>query len=72
MLAAMNQTVPAEETEPKTQYRSYLLRLWRADVADSGCWQASLEESHTRERIGFGSLEELFAYLLDQAVRDGE
>lgn len=44
---------------------SYLLRLWRTDGAGSLCWQASLEVPETGERIGFASLEQLFAYLMD-------
>ena len=44
---------------------SYLLRLWRTDGAGSFCWQASLENPETGERIGFASLEQLFAYLMD-------
>ena len=48
-------------------YIAYLLRLWRADgtagkeVFDT--WRASLESPQTGERIGFGAVEELFAYL---------
>lgn len=45
--------------------RSYLLRLWSADQPGSFNWQASLEDPETGERIGFASLEELFAYLMD-------
>ena len=45
--------------------RSYLLRLWRTDELGGLNWQASLEIPETGERIGFASLEELFAYLMD-------
>jgi hypothetical protein len=45
--------------------RSYLLRLWRTDDPGGSNWQASLETPGNGERIGFASLEELFAYLLD-------
>ncbi|MFN8466063.1 MAG: hypothetical protein U0X20_10950 [Caldilineaceae bacterium] len=48
-------------------YIAYLLRLWRADGAAGkevfDAWRASLESPQTGERIGFGSAEELFAYL---------
>ncbi len=44
---------------------SYLLRLWRTDAAGSFNWQASLENTETRKRIGFANLEQLFAYLMD-------
>ncbi len=45
------------------RYHSYLLRLWRADTVDR-LWRASLEDPHTGERIGFASLEQLFAFLM--------
>lgn len=48
------------------KYRSYLLRLWRAESPDQS-WRASLEDAHTGERIGFAGLEELFAFLMEQA-----
>lgn len=50
-------------------YRVYLLRLWRAEAPDSS-WRASLEYSHTGERIGFEGLEQLFAYLMEQTECD--
>jgi hypothetical protein len=43
-------------------YASYLLRLWRCEVADRPAWRASLESTRTGERQTF-SLEELLAYL---------
>ena len=46
-------------------HRSYLLRLWCTDELRGFHWQASLESPQTGERIGFASLEELFAYLMD-------
>ena len=53
-------------------HRSYLLRLWRADQPEVSNWQASLEEPHTRRRIGFASLEELFAFLVSQSEGDSQ
>jgi len=52
-------------------YRSYLLRLWRVDTVDP-CWQASLEDPHTGKRIGFASLEHLFAFLMEQVEGDAK
>ncbi len=52
-------------------YRSYLLRLWCDETPDQ-CWCASLEDPHTGERIGFASLEQLFAFLMEQVERDTE
>jgi hypothetical protein len=53
------------------RYRSYLLRLWCAETAGP-CWRASLEDPHTGERFGFASLEQLFAFLMEQVEGDAE
>ena len=56
--------------DPDTkQYRSYLLRLWRSETSDRS-WRASLEDSRTGQRIGFATLEQLFAFLMEQVERD--
>jgi hypothetical protein len=52
--------------ERQGPYRSYLLRLWCTKPSEPGCWRASLEDSHTGERLGFANLEELFAFLIQQ------
>lgn len=57
---------PAEK-----KYRSYLLRLWRADALDQ-CWRASLEDLRTGERFGFESLEHLFTFLMELAERNAK
>jgi hypothetical protein len=44
---------------------SYLLRLWRTGEPDVFLWHASLEIPETGKRIGFASLEQLLAYLMD-------
>jgi hypothetical protein len=44
-------------------YRSYLLRLWQAQVNGQLVWRASLENPHSRERRGFANLVDLFTYL---------
>jgi hypothetical protein len=51
----------------QTHYHAFLLRLWRAEVTSTGSpfWRASLENPHTGERLGFATLEQLFAYLLE-------
>lgn len=48
-------------------YHAYLLRLWRADRHHTGpaTWRASLEDPHTGLRLGFATLEQLFAYLME-------
>ena len=43
-------------------YVSYLLRLWRSEVAGRPEWRATLECTRTGERLTF-SLEGLLAYL---------
>ncbi len=53
------------------KYRSYLLRLWREETLDP-CWRAALEDPHTGERIGFASLEQLFAFLMEQVEGDAK
>jgi hypothetical protein len=54
-----------ECAEPQPDYLSFLVRLWRMqDGADA--WRGSIESPHTGERLGFASLEELFAFLLEQ------
>ncbi len=47
-----------------TDYKSYLLRMWRSDSNNSSDWHVSMEDARTGERFGFANLEELFAFLL--------
>lgn len=50
--------------EQQPEYRSYLLRLWRAtDSEGQAVWRASLESTRTRQRQGFASLQSLFEFL---------
>ncbi len=62
-------TIPASRAE-KGQ-RSYLLRMWCAETLE-GCWRASLEDLRTGQRLGFASLELLFAHLMEQVESDGK
>jgi len=48
-----------------TQKCSFILRLWQVDPSTPNHWRASVEEPLTGKRIGFASLEQLFAFLLD-------
>jgi hypothetical protein len=52
-------------TPERRDYFSYLLRLWRVGKEEA-VWRASLESPHTGERIGFASLDALFAFLREQ------
>jgi hypothetical protein len=56
----------------ETEYKSYLLRLWQATSAGKLVWRASLEAPHTGLRHGFASLEQLFAFLMEQAAGTAE
>ena len=55
----------SQESTQHPDYLSYLLRLWR-EGEEIESWRASLESSHTGERKGFASLEELFDFLRGQ------
>lgn len=48
-----------------SSYYSYLLRLWR-EGKGGGRWRASLTDPHSGERQGFGSVDDLFAFLEEQ------
>jgi hypothetical protein len=56
----------------KTDYVSYLLRIWRVSQAagtgeiKEATWHASLESPHTGERWGFSGLEALCEFLREQ------
>ena len=49
----------------KTQYYSFLLRIWRSDHGqqDPSLWRASLESAETGEKISFRSMDELWSFL---------
>ena len=55
-------------TTKQPTYQAYLLRLWptRPHGTEPAVWRASLENPHTGQRLGFASLEQLFAYLIEQ------
>jgi hypothetical protein len=53
--------------QDKQEYFSFLLRLWLAGDGDQPEWRASLEDTFSGERIGFGSLEVLCEYIKQQA-----
>ena len=58
----------------RSDYLSYLLRMWRAREGGRDVWRASLHSPQTGERVTFRTLEELFAFLRRQTgtVRDEE
>lgn len=54
------------ETTPRS-YLSYLLRLWREERGEKIVWRASLESVQTGERCSFGTIDDLFHFLREQA-----
>lgn len=61
-----NASFPCNDKDKRITYYSYLLRLWCAEETESWNWRASLEDTHTGERIGFPNLERLFAFLMER------
>jgi hypothetical protein len=62
----MNDKAKQPKKDLKFPHRhSYLLRLWQTEGLQKLGWRASLEVPETGHRIGFASLEQLFAYLMD-------
>jgi hypothetical protein len=63
--------VNQSQNDRKYPYRiAYLLRLWCVDEPGGSNWQASLEIPKTSKQIGFGSLEELFDYLMELTEKE--
>jgi hypothetical protein len=58
-----------DEDQQPMRSRSYILRLWCAGEPQAADWHASLEDPSTRERVGFSSLEQMFAFLMEQSER---
>jgi len=56
-----------ERRGEQADYLSYLLRLWRESDGEAPAWRALLKSSQTGEEVGFGSLEELFAFIREQS-----
>ena len=51
-------------SEDRDDYVAYLLRLWRSGSEVGSEWRASLEDAHTGEMRGFGTMDGLIAFLL--------
>jgi hypothetical protein len=53
-------------TARRNTYVAYMLRLWHTGSREGmPVWRASLENPHTGERLVFGDVEGLFAFLSD-------
>jgi hypothetical protein len=51
------------EMEKTPHHFSFLLRMWLAGDDAESQWRVSLEDTHSGERSGFGSLDALNQYL---------
>ena len=47
----------------KDRYYSFLLRIWESGAPEDPVWRVSIENTRTREMVGFDSLGGLFEYL---------
>ena len=57
----------SNECDRSPTYLSYMLRLWQAGSRDGkSVWRASLEDPHTGERLAFGEIEALVAFLAEK------
>ena len=57
----------SNECDRSPTYLSYMLRLWQAGSRDGkSVWRASLENPHTGERLAFGGVEALVAFLVEK------
>jgi hypothetical protein len=51
-------------------YRSYLLRLWRAERQDA--WRASLQSTATAQLLHFADVEAMIAFLFAELAAAGD
>jgi len=45
------------------RYHSFLLRVWEISDSDNQHWRFSIENTRTKEMVGFESLDKLIVYL---------
>lgn len=57
-----------EVQEEKSEYRAYLLRLWRVSKTSQPGWRASLERSDGGQLMIFATLGDLFTFLESQTA----
>lgn len=50
-------------TNQENRYWAFMVRLYRVDDSEQSDWRSSVENPHTGERFGFGTLEEFFDFL---------
>lgn len=52
------------------QYFSFLLRMWQTGLKENETWRVMLEDPHTREVLGFDSLDAFFCHLQNLAAEE--
>ena len=62
----------AKNTADFSDYRSYLMRLWRSHRHGRTEWYVMLENPQTGERHGFGSLETMMDFLKTELRNDSQ
>jgi hypothetical protein len=63
------------EYREKESYQVYLLRAWRERPASRrrpAVWRFSLEDTRTRQRRGFATLEAMVAFLRARVAEEGD
>lgn len=60
----------SQKNQQPIHSRSYILRLWCTGEPQIAEWYASLEDTSTKERFGFSSLEQLFAFIMELSEID--
>jgi hypothetical protein len=58
---SISQDITAMMNPSQTEYRSYLLRLWRSNARDP--WHVMIEQVGSREQHTFANLESLLEFL---------
>lgn len=58
-----------EKATHTLHYRAYLIRFWQE--TEDGPWRGLLENPHTGEHHGFASLDQMLAFLHEQARQTG-
>lgn len=54
---------PYKSPRRSTNYRVYMLRVWRENSASTGSLRLTLEDTRTGDRVGFTNWEKLATYL---------
>lgn len=62
----------AKNTTDYSDYRSYLMRLWRSHRHGRTEWTVMLEDPRTGERHGFESLETTMEFLKSELGNDSQ